>query len=38
MEKIDDIRPQIVDTPGKPGMHRRNEIKSYGEQSQHYQA
>jgi hypothetical protein len=38
VEKIDNARPQIVDTPGKPGMNRWNEIQAYGEQYQNCQA
>jgi hypothetical protein len=38
VEKIDNAGPQIVDTPGKPGMNRWNEIQAYGEHCQYCQA
>jgi len=37
-EKIDNARPQVVNTPSQPGMNRRNEIQANGEQNQYYQA
>jgi hypothetical protein len=38
VEKIDDIRPQIVDTPGKFDMNRGNKVHSYSEYYQNCQA
>jgi hypothetical protein len=38
IEKIDDAGAQVVETPAKFCVNRRNEIQAYGEQHQYCQA
>ena len=38
VEKIDDVRSQIIQPPGQPGMNRRDEIQADSEQYQYCQA
>jgi hypothetical protein len=38
VEKINHTFPQVIQTPGQPGMNRRDEIQADSEQYQYCQA